>query len=104
MIGVADHDAGVASALVNTTQQIGGALGTAILVTIATSATTNYLTAHPSPAADSQALAAQAAVNGYTVAFTWSAGVLAAAAVAVGLLVKARRNDLAKQGDTVPTS
>ena len=36
LIGVGNHDAGVASALVNTTQQIGGSLGTALLNTIAT--------------------------------------------------------------------
>lgn len=94
LIGVANHDAGVASALVNTTQQIGGALGTAMLVTFATSATTNYLTSHASSAVNAHALAAQAAVHGYTVAFAWSAGILAAAALTVGLLVKARSKDL----------
>jgi EmrB/QacA subfamily drug resistance transporter len=104
LIGVANHDAGVASALVNTTQQIGGALGTAILVTFATSATTNYLTAHLSPTANAHAVAAQAAVHGYTIAFTWSAAILATAAVAVGLLVKVRRNDLDRQSDAVPIS
>ena len=99
LIGVADHDAGVASALVNTTQQIGGALGTALLVTFATSATTGYLASHAASTADARTLAAQAAVHGYTVAFTFSAGILAAAALAVGLLVKARSNDLPQQGD-----
>jgi EmrB/QacA subfamily drug resistance transporter len=90
LAGVADHDTGVASALVNTTQQIGGALGTALLLTFATSATTNYFTSH-SPAADTHALAAEAAAHGYTVAFAWSAGILAVAAVAVGLLVKGKK-------------
>ncbi len=101
LIGVANHDAGVASALVNTTQQIGGALGTAMLVTFATSATTGYAASHLSAAVNPHALAAQAAVHGYTVAFAWSAGILAAAALAVGLLVKARSRDLA-QIETVP--
>jgi EmrB/QacA subfamily drug resistance transporter len=101
LIGVANHDAGVASALVNTTQQIGGALGTAMLVTFATSATTNYFTSHAA-SVNPHALAAQAAVHGYTVAFAWSAGILAAAALAVGLLVKARRSDIAEQGEIVP--
>lgn len=104
LIGVANHDAGVASALVNTTQQIGGALGTALLVTFATSATTNYFTSHFSPTANPHALAAQAAVHGYTVAFSFSAGILAAAAVAVALLIKARPKDLAPQSDAVPIS
>ena len=92
LAGVAHDDTGVASALVNTTQQIGGALGTAILVTLATSATTNYLISH-SPAADTHALAAQAAAHGYTTAFAWSAGILAVTAVAVGLLVKGTGHD-----------
>src|SRR5205823_4538228 len=41
--GVAAHDAGVASAMVNTSQQVGGSIGTALLNTLATSAATNYL-------------------------------------------------------------
>jgi EmrB/QacA subfamily drug resistance transporter len=94
LIGVADHDAGVASALVNTTQQIGGALGTAMLVTFATTATTNYLGSHASSAANPQVLAAHGAVHGYIVAFVWSAAILAVAALVVGVLVKARKSDL----------
>ena len=106
LIGVANRDAGVASALVNTTQQIGGALGTAILVTFATSATTNYLTSHAFTATNAHALAAQAAVHGYTVAFAFSAGILATAALAVGLLIKAPSNRLPQPqlgSDAVPT-
>ena len=41
--GVADRDADVASALVNTSQQNGGALGTALLNAIAATATVSYL-------------------------------------------------------------
>ena len=44
--GVAPHDAGVASASVNTGQQLGGSIGTSLLNTIAASATTSYLAAH----------------------------------------------------------
>ena len=43
LFGVGNHDAGVASAVLNTAQQIGGALGTAFLNTIATSATATYM-------------------------------------------------------------
>ncbi|MGB9111856.1 MAG: MFS transporter, partial [Acidimicrobiales bacterium] len=46
LVGVDHHDAGVASALVNTTQQIGGALGTALLNTVAASATASYIAVH----------------------------------------------------------
>src|SRR5262249_28283845 len=61
LVGVAGHDAGVASALVNTTQQIGGALGTALLNTIATSAVTSYAKVH--------GFGPLAVVHSYTVAF-----------------------------------
>jgi EmrB/QacA subfamily drug resistance transporter len=46
LVGVGGHDAGVASALVNTTQQVGGSLGTALLNTVAASATASYVTSH----------------------------------------------------------
>jgi predicted MFS family arabinose efflux permease len=45
--GVRRQDSGVASALVNTMQQVGGSIGTALLSTIALTATTSYLAAHP---------------------------------------------------------
>ena len=44
--GVAPYDAGVASASVNTGQQLGGSIGTSLLNTIAASATTSYIAAH----------------------------------------------------------
>ena len=69
-LGVDRRDAGVASAMVNTGQQIGGSIGTALLSTLAASAADAYATEH-GPAAE---LAAQAAVHGYTTAFSWSAG------------------------------
>ncbi|MEO5874450.1 MAG: MFS transporter [Streptosporangiaceae bacterium] len=86
LTGVQNHDAGVASALVNTTQQIGGSLGTALLNTIAASATAGYLVAHGT----SDQAVAEGTVHGFTTAFTWSAGFLAVAAVAVAVLVNAK--------------
>jgi predicted MFS family arabinose efflux permease len=82
-IGVDRRDAGVASAMVNTGQQIGGSIGTALLSTLAASAATSYAAAQH-PAAD---LAAQAAVHGYTTAFTWSAAIFAIGALASWLLL-----------------
>jgi EmrB/QacA subfamily drug resistance transporter len=67
--GVPLRDAGVASALVNTMQQVGGSVGTAALSTVALTATTSYLAAHHA----GRSAAAIAAVHGYTVAFTVSA-------------------------------
>ncbi len=84
LIGVEPHDAGVASAMVNTTQQVGGSLGTALLNTLAASATASYLVAH------GQSATAMAAgmVHGYTTAFTLSAVLLAAAAVSAFCLIR----------------
>jgi len=80
---VSDRDAGVASALVNTTQQIGGSLGTALLNTLAATATASYIVAHG--AAASQA----GVVHGFAVAFGVGAGFLALGAVASAVLISA---------------
>ncbi|MGH3249759.1 MAG: DHA2 family efflux MFS transporter permease subunit [Trebonia sp.] len=77
-------DAGVASAMVNTCQQIGGSIGTALLNTIAASATTSYLLTH----GHGPAAAAGAAVHSYVVAFWVSAAIFAASAVVCGLVLR----------------
>jgi hypothetical protein len=98
--GVAPYDAGVASATLNVGQQLGGSIGTALLNTIATSATASYLASlHLSPAvlaspSGRPALAA-AAVHGYTTAFWWTAGIFAGGAVVCGSLL--RRGPLYRQ-------
>src|SRR4051812_34038015 len=85
LVGVADHDAGVASALVNTMQQVGGSLGTALLNTIAATATVHFVTEH------GPGSAAAGAVHGYTVAFNWSLGALVLASVLSLVLVTKQR-------------
>ena len=82
-LGVGPRDAGVASAVAGTAQQIGASVGTALLNTVAAAATATYLAAHQvsSPAA--------ALVYGYARAAGWAAAVLLAAAILVGLLVTA---------------
>jgi EmrB/QacA subfamily drug resistance transporter len=81
--GAAAADAGVASAMVNTCQQVGGAIGTALLNTIAARALSSYLASHhPGPAA-----AAGAAVHSYVVAFWVAAAVFAGAAVIAALVL-----------------
>ncbi len=77
-------DAGVASALVNTTQQVGGSIGTALLSTIAASVTTTYAATHTGAAA-----AAEAPVAGYKIAFLVSAGIFAVGAVIIFFLIQA---------------
>jgi predicted MFS family arabinose efflux permease len=84
--GVANHDAGVASALVNTTQQVGGSLGTALLNTIFTTATASYLTVHGVAGNN----VAHAAIHGYNVAFMVSAMLMAASAVVVFVFIRNR--------------
>jgi MFS family permease len=85
--GVAPTDSGVASAMVNTMQQVGGSIGTALLSSIFASAAASFAEGKaPSPQ-----LAADAAVHGYTVAFWVAAGVFAAGAVIVGLTMKSIR-------------
>ena len=83
-LGVAPEDAGVASASVNTSQQVGGAVGTALLSTLAASATTGFLAG----SAATPAAQAAAAVHGYTTAFGWSAALFAAGAVVAAALYK----------------
>jgi EmrB/QacA subfamily drug resistance transporter len=91
--GVEGSDAGVASALVNTGQQVGGSVGTALLSTLAAGAAGTYASAHGAAAE----VAAQAAVHGYTTAFTWAAGVFAVGAVAAWRLLPAGAQDVATE-------
>ena len=83
-LGVSQADAGVASATVNSCQQVGGSIGTAFLNTIATTAVTSYLAGK----ALTPLVAAQAAVHGYTVAFWWAAGIFLVGAIVAGTLLR----------------
>jgi Major Facilitator Superfamily len=89
--GVEPHDAGIASATLNTAQQVGGSIGTALLNTIATSATAAYATAHLASAKvlGPNLLRAQSAVHGYAVATGVAAAVLLLSALAGGLMINA---------------
>jgi EmrB/QacA subfamily drug resistance transporter len=85
--GVQRQDSGVASALVNTMQQVGGSIGTSALSTIALTATTSYLVAHHTgPLAP-----ATAATHGYTVAFAVSAGIFGLGAILAIVLLPSRQ-------------
>jgi MFS family permease len=85
--GVPRQDSGVASALVNTMQQVGGSIGISILSTIAASATTSYFIAHHTgPQAP-----AIAATHGDTLAFTISAGLLGLGAILAILMLPSRK-------------
>ena len=75
---VSNHDTGVASAMINTSQQIGGSLGTALLNTVAATATTTYITAHSELG---KMVQPWAMTHGFTVAFKFSAGLLFVGAI-----------------------
>lgn len=85
--GVAPHETGIASAMVNTANQVGGSIGTALLNTIAASATAGYLAAH----AGGPSTAALGLVHGFSVAIGWGAGILAAAALIAAVMIDAGR-------------
>lgn len=96
LVGVEDHDAGVASALVNTMQQVGGSLGTALLNTIAASATVGYI------ASNGPGSVAVGTVHGYTVAFAWGLGALVLATVLALVLVTKQEAPVVESGDETP--
>ena len=97
--GVARRDSGVASALVNTMQQVGGSIGTAALSTVALTATATYLATHHT----GRLAPATAAVHGYTVAFAVSAALFGIGALTAVLLLPSRRR-LEELRNTEPTA
>jgi len=90
-LGVPRRDSGVASAMVNTSQQVGGSIGTALLSTLAVSATTDYISVNGP--------GAQAAVEGYVTAFWWAAAIFAVGAIVTGALL---RSDVRPAGHGAP--
>ena len=84
LTGVEPHDAGVASAMVNTTQQVGGSLGTALLNTIAASAAAAFVVAN------GVGSIAEAQVVGYTDAFKVGAVIMAVAFVVTVTMINAK--------------
>jgi EmrB/QacA subfamily drug resistance transporter len=89
LMGVAPSDAGVASALINSTQQVGGSIGTALLNTIATTVTVGYLHAHTSVAGPTAATVAAGTVHGFSVAFAFAAAILGLALLTVAIFINA---------------
>ncbi len=85
--GVDRHDAGIASAMVNTMQQVSGAIGASFLSTIFAGAVSSYVRGHAPSAATLDA----ATVHGYRVSFWVSAGIFALGAIVVGSLLPSVR-------------
>lgn len=90
LFAIGNHDAGVASAVLNTSQQIGGSIGIAFLNTIATSVTAAFIIDNqlPGPTPD-------AFVAGFTRGFLWGAAILAVAAIIWVVLVTMTKKDMA---------
>ncbi|KRC63700.1 Puromycin resistance protein pur8 [Aeromicrobium sp. Root236] len=92
LVGIGTHDAGVASALLNTSQQVGGSLGTALLNTLYAGAVTAYFADHlgESP----KAAGGHALVHGYHVAFFWGAMLLTVSLLVAVFVMNAKKEDV----------
>jgi EmrB/QacA subfamily drug resistance transporter len=89
LTGVDENNAGIASGLINTSQQIGGAIGLALATTVATTSTSDYLSAHPGVGA----FAPQALVHGFHSAYVVLVGLTIAAALAAAFGIGGRSTD-----------
>jgi EmrB/QacA subfamily drug resistance transporter len=99
-LGVDRQFAGVASAMVNTSQQVGGSIGTALLNTLAATALTDYVATHL-PA--SPEVLGDAAVHSYATAYWWGAGFFAFGAVLSALLFRRKGQGLSLSHTPAPT-
>jgi EmrB/QacA subfamily drug resistance transporter len=97
-LGLAPHDAGVGSATLNTSQQVGGSIGTALLNTLAGGAVTAYLVGRAATPVNLKA----AALHSYTTAFLWSSLIFVIGAVVAGLVLE--RGSLATLAKASATS
>jgi EmrB/QacA subfamily drug resistance transporter len=93
------QDSGVASGMVNVSQQVGGSIGTALLSTLAASAATDFVTGHGA----APEVLRQAAVDGYATAFWWAAGIFAIGALVCGSLLRpGARRELSRGAEPAP--
>ncbi len=100
-LGVDRQFAGVASAMVNTSQQVGGSIGTALLNTLAATAATDYLASHTPVTA---AVGVDAALASYATAYWWGAGFFAFGAVLSVLLFRRRSQGLSLANAHLPAA
>jgi EmrB/QacA subfamily drug resistance transporter len=91
---VRPEDAGVASSLLNTAQQVGASVGAALLNTIAATATATYIASHGTR------LAEQGVVHGFTVAFAVGAAILAGGAIVSAVFLTGRAKVLPNPAGT----
>ena len=86
LTGVNEDEAGVASGLINTSQQVGGAIGVAVATTVATTFTAHFVNAH----AGASALGGAALTHGFEITFYVLAGFAIAGAIVAGLLIESK--------------
>jgi EmrB/QacA subfamily drug resistance transporter len=86
LTGVRQRDAGIASGLINTTQQIGGAIGVAVATTVATTFTARYVDAHPGSVSSSPL----ALTHGFQIAFYVLAGMAALGALIAAVMLESK--------------
>jgi EmrB/QacA subfamily drug resistance transporter len=86
LTGVREADAGIASGLINTTQQIGGAVGVAVATTVATTFTARYVDAH----AGANAFSGPALTHGFQMAFYVLAALAALGALLAAVLLESK--------------
>jgi hypothetical protein len=91
-----EHDAGVASAVLNTSQQIGGSLGAALLNTLAISSTAAYIKSHKVAPTDPAA-----AVHGFSTTFIYGAGFLFLAAIVTAVMINVGKDSLTETDGVV---
>ncbi|WP_227466101.1 MFS transporter [Nocardioides dongkuii] len=90
-LGVDWQDMGVASAMLNTAQQVGGSVGTALLSTFFANAVADYATENPGPR-----VLVEATIHGYTTVFWWAAAITAVGAVVAFVLMRSSSAQLAE--------
>jgi MFS family permease len=100
-LGVSPRQAGAASAMVSTSQQVGGAIGTAVLNTLAATAATAYVTDH---APTTPQVLADGAIHSFSVAYSWSAGIFLLGAVLTATLFRTRADRAARLADAAPAA
>jgi hypothetical protein len=97
LVAVSGHDAGIASAVLNTSQQIGGSLGLALLNTLYAGAVTDFMTENalrPVPTKFGPQPPADALVAGYTTSFFWGSMLLLSGLVVTVFMINAKKEDV----------
>ena len=94
LIGISSHDAGVASAVLNAGQQVGGSLGTGLLNSVFFSVVASFTAAHAATVTNPEELYNQASIHGYHVTFLISASLFVIALIITAFFIQAQKEDL----------